>query len=65
MADVGKQYPALSLQSWQAVHNTKDIRGRGHTQTTTKGRHTYLHSCTHKLVHAGRNTQTTNRQIKD
>lgn len=75
VADVGKQYPALSWHQGRECTTPEISRRPGHTQTGTKGRHTHIDICiharththreTHRDTHGGRYTQTTKRQIKD
>lgn len=61
MAYVGKQYPALSWHRGRQ-RTTPEISGAGATHRPQQKVDTHLHSYTH--THSGRNTQTTNRQIK-
>lgn len=60
VADVGKQYPALSWHQGRECTTPEISRRPGHTQTGTKGRHTHIDICIHARTHTQRHTR---RQI--
>lgn len=64
MADVGKQYPALSWHRGRQ-RTTPEISGARATHRPRQKVDSHADICIHTHTHAGRTTQTTNRQIKD
>lgn len=64
MADVGKQYLALSWHRGRQ-RTTSEIPSAQATHRPGQKVDTHTDISIHTHTHAGRNTQTTNRQIKD
>lgn len=64
VADVGKQYPALSWHCGR-LRTLPEISGARATHRPGQKVDSRTAICIHTHTHAGRNTQTANRQIKD